>query len=175
MLDPRSETITEPADFDYLHKKQTGGAGQFGRVVGCAPVATPVHTCLLLCRSSDPAGARRGRRLEPLDPNAEEKTEFQNHLVGNAIPPEYVAAIEKGFDEAVAKGPLVGALIEGVRCAQRLGPPQQRTSVNTGACRMIVSDGKSHEVDSSEMAFKTASMMAFRQGERAHVGRRHPG
>lgn len=128
-----------------------------------------------LCRSSDPAGARRGRRLEPLDPNAEEKTEFQNHLVGNAIPPEYVAAIEKGFDEAVAKGPLVGAPIEGVRCAQRLGPPQQRTSVTTGACRMIVSDGKSHEVDSSEMAFKTASMMAFRQGERAHVGRRHPG
>ena len=49
------------------------------------------------------------RRLEPLDADADEKTEFENHLVGNAIPPEYVAAIEKGFEEAVLKGPLVGA------------------------------------------------------------------
>jgi elongation factor G len=55
------------------------------------------------------------RRLEPLDADADEKTEFENHLVGNAIPPEYVAAIEKGFEEAVLKGPLVGAPIEGVR------------------------------------------------------------
>ena len=55
------------------------------------------------------------RRLEPLESDAEEKTAFENHLVGNAIPPEYVAAIEKGFEEAVLKGPLVGAPIEGVR------------------------------------------------------------
>ena len=55
------------------------------------------------------------RRLEPMDVDSEAKTEFENHLVGNAIPPEYVAAIEKGFEEAVLKGPLVGAPIEGVR------------------------------------------------------------
>ena len=45
------------------------------------------------------------------------ETEFENHLVGNAIPPEFVAAIQKGFEDAVKKGPLVGAPIEGVRCA----------------------------------------------------------
>ena len=54
-------------------------------------------------------------RLEPLEPDSVDKTEFENHLVGNAIPPEYVAAIQKGFEEAVLKGPLVGAPIEGVR------------------------------------------------------------
>jgi elongation factor G len=111
------EAITQEADFDYLHKKQTGGSGQYGRVVG---------------------------RLEPLPPDHPEKSEFANHLVGNAIPPEFVAAIQKGFEEAVAEGPLVGAPIEGVR--------------------MVITDGKSHEVDSSEIAFRTASMMAFRQG-----------
>ena len=55
------------------------------------------------------------RRLEPLEPDSDDKTQFENHLVGNAIPPEYVAAIQKGFEEAVLKGPLVGAPIEGVR------------------------------------------------------------
>eukprot|EP01052_Picozoa_sp_SAG31_P003404 SAG31_NODE_130_length_23424_cov_45.648802_16_plen_734_part_00 len=111
------ETITQAADFDYLHKKQSGGSGQYGRVIG---------------------------RLEPLPPDSAVKTEFVNNLVGNAIPPEFVAAIQKGFEDSVAKGPLTGSPIEGVR--------------------MVVTDGKSHEVDSSEMAFRTASALAFQQG-----------
>ena len=87
-------------------------------------------------------------RYEPEEPD-DPKTAFSNRLVGNAIPPEYVAAIEKGFNDAVAKGPLVGSPIEGVR--------------------MIVEDGKAHEVDSSEIAFRTASIGAFRQGTYARV------
>eukprot|EP01051_Picozoa_sp_SAG22_P009784 SAG22_NODE_841_length_6894_cov_3.024135_2_plen_481_part_00 len=111
------ETITQDAEFDYLHKKQSGGSGQYGRVIG---------------------------RLEVLPPDSPVKHEFVNNLVGNAIPPEYVAAIQKGFEDSVNKGPLTGSPIEGVR--------------------MIVSDGKSHDVDSSEMAFRTASTLAFKQG-----------
>jgi len=69
------------------------------------------------------------RRLEPLDADAEEKTEFENHLVGNAIPPEYVAAIEKGFEEAVRKGPLVGAPIEGVRQVESMDDAKRWVAV----------------------------------------------
>ena len=66
------ETVGRKAEFNYLHKKQTGGSGQYGRVVGY---------------------------MEPLDPEEAEGKPylFENQLVGNSIPPEYVNAIENGF------------------------------------------------------------------------------
>ena len=69
--------------------------------------------------------------------------EFVNAIVGGAIPKNFIPAVEKGVQEAMARGPLAGCLVEKMR--------------------VTVYDGKFHEVDSSEMAFKIASRMAFRE------------
>ena len=80
------ETITQRADFDYTHKKQTGGSGQFGRVAGY---------------------------MEPLE---EGEYEFVDEIVGGAIPREYIPSCDKGFQASLQKGVLAGAPITGVRC-----------------------------------------------------------
>lgn len=79
------ETITQRGDFNYTHKKQTGGAGQFGRVAGF---------------------------IEPLE---EGDFEFVNQIVGGAIPTEFIPSCEKGFRSSLEKGPLVGCPVTGVR------------------------------------------------------------
>jgi elongation factor G len=79
------ETITLHAPFDYTHKKQTGGSGQYGRVAGY---------------------------LEPLD---EGEYEFVDEIVGGAIPREFIPSCDKGFQKSLAKGSLCGAAITGVR------------------------------------------------------------
>lgn len=71
-------------DFDYLHKKQSGGQGQYGRVAGW---------------------------IEPVD-DGEGEFVFENQLIGNAIPPNFVTAVEKGFREAVQDGPMLGHHVE---------------------------------------------------------------
>jgi len=108
------ETITQRADFDYLHKKQTGGSGQYGRVAGW---------------------------MEPL---AEGDFEFDNQVVGGAIPTQFIAACEKGFRECLAKGPKMEFPVTGIKIA--------------------INDGASHAVDSSDMAFQAAARGAFQQG-----------
>ncbi len=82
--------------------------------------------------------------LEPLPGDAVEPFEFVNDIVGGAIPKEFIPACEKGFREAIKKGSLIGFPVVGVRA--------------------VVNDGNSHAVDSSEQAFKTASLMGFREG-----------
>jgi elongation factor G len=109
------ETITQRAEFDYLHKKQSGGAGQYGRVTGY---------------------------VEPLPPGSKEKFEFENMIVGQAIPSGFIPAIEKGFKEAANSGSLIGHPVENLR--------------------IVLTDGASHAVDSSELAFKMAAIYAFR-------------
>lgn len=79
------ETITARADFDYTHKKQTGGSGQYGRVAGF---------------------------LEPLE---EGEYEFVDSIVGGVIPREYIPSCDKGFQKSLEKGVLCGAPITGVR------------------------------------------------------------
>jgi len=79
------ETITQRADFNYIHKKQTGGSGQFGRVGGF---------------------------LEPLE---EGEYEFVDDIVGGVIPREYISSCDKGFQKSMVKGTLTGAPITGVR------------------------------------------------------------
>jgi elongation factor G len=82
--------------------------------------------------------------LEPLPADAVEQYEFVDEIGGGAIPREFISACDKGFHEAIKKGSLIGFPVSGVRC--------------------VINDGASHAVDSSEQAFKTASLMAFREG-----------
>jgi elongation factor G len=110
------EAPTAVGPFDYKHKKQTGGSGQYGHVVG---------------------------RMEPLPDDAEDPYEFDDQVTGGRIPREYIPAVSKGFEEAMKKGPLAGYQIVG--------------------CRMVLEDGTYHTVDSSEMAFRTAAIEAFKQ------------
>jgi len=79
------ETITRRADFDYIHKKQTGGAGQFGRIAGY---------------------------MEPADGDA---FEFVNAVTGGAIPTQFIPACEKGFKACLGKGPKMRLPVTGVR------------------------------------------------------------
>jgi len=80
------ETITQHADFNYTHKKQTGGSGQFGRVAGF------------------------------IEPSEEGEYEFVDNIVGGVIPREFIGSCDKGFKKSMEKGPLCGAPITGVRC-----------------------------------------------------------
>ncbi|MBW2466104.1 MAG: elongation factor G [Deltaproteobacteria bacterium] len=79
------ETITQMAEFNYTHKKQTGGSGQFGRVAGF---------------------------IEPLDDG---EYEFIDQIVGGAIPREFISSCDKGFQKSLEKGSLAGAPITGVK------------------------------------------------------------
>ena len=79
------ETITQRADFDYTHKKQTGGSGQFGRVAGY---------------------------MEPLE---EGEYEFVDEIVGGVIPREFISSCDKGFQKSLLKGSLAQAPITGIR------------------------------------------------------------
>ncbi|MGO9828600.1 MAG: elongation factor G [Myxococcaceae bacterium] len=85
--------------------------------------------------------------LEPLPPDAVEREEFVDDITGGSIPREFIPAVEKGFREALKKGSLIGFPVTGVR--------------------YVINDGASHAVDSSEQAFKTAALMAFREGYEA--------
>jgi len=80
------ETISQRAEFNYIHKKQTGGSGQFGRVAGY---------------------------MEPLD---EGEYEFVDKIVGGVIPREFIGSCDKGFKKSLEKGSLCGAAITGIRC-----------------------------------------------------------
>jgi elongation factor G len=116
------ETVEARGDFEYTHKKQTGGRGQYAKIAGY---------------------------IEPLEEGDGEsgvssRNEFDNQILGNTIPPEYIAGIEKGFKEALLKGPFTGNPVVGTR--------------------MAVVDGGYHPVDSSEMAFRICTMNAFREG-----------
>ena len=84
------EAISKRADFEYLHKKQTGGSGQYAKVVGY---------------------------VEPLedDFDGDEPFEFVNECVGTNVPSEYIPSVEKGARDAIAKGNLIGFPVEGMR------------------------------------------------------------
>ena len=107
------ETISQRANFDYLHKKQTGGSGQYAKVAGY---------------------------FEPLE---EGEYEFVNKIRGGSIPTEFISACDKGFRSTLDKGGLIGFPVVGIRA--------------------VIEDGNSHAVDSSDMAFQTASRAALRQ------------
>ncbi|MBO2452295.1 elongation factor G [Actinomadura barringtoniae] len=113
------ETITRKVEkVEYTHKKQTGGSGQFGRVI---------------------------IDLEPLG-EGNDGYEFENKVTGGRIPREYIPSVDAGCQEAAEFGVLAGYPMVGVKVTLR--------------------DGAYHEVDSSEMAFKVAGSMAFKEAAR---------
>jgi elongation factor G len=108
------ETITKPVEVEGRFVRQTGGRGQYGHVKV---------------------------RAEPLARGA--GFEFENAVVGGTVPRDYVPAVQKGVEEALQNGPLLGFPIVDMKVA--------------------LYDGSYHEVDSSEMAFKIAASMAVRE------------
>jgi elongation factor G len=80
------ETISQRADYNYTHKKQTGGSGQYGRVAGY---------------------------IEPMTDGGD--FEFKNEVRGGAVPTEYIPSVEKGFRQMLAKGRLIGFPVIGMR------------------------------------------------------------
>lgn len=113
------ETISSKTPFEWLHKKQTGGSGQYAKVVGYMEPMTEEEV------------------KEHGKPN-----EFKNRCMGTNIPPEYYASCEKGMNDAMAEGALVGCEVEGVR--------------------VVLQDGASHAVDSSDLAFRICMANAIR-------------
>ena len=110
------ETLRKKSDVDAKYKKQSGGHGQYGHVK---------------------------MRFEPLG-DLEKTYEFEQEVVGGAVPKNYFPAVEKGIQESVLRGPLAAYPVVGVKA--------------------ILYDGSYHPVDSSEMAFKTAAIQAFKKG-----------
>ncbi len=110
------EAPTVTAEFNHKHKKQTGGSGQYGHVVG---------------------------KLEPLPEGTPEVYVFDNKVIGGRIPTEYIPSCDKGFQAARLNGPLAGYEVVRVK--------------------MVLEDGSSHSVDSSDIAFQIAARDAFKE------------
>jgi len=112
------ETIKKAVEkVDYTHKKQTGGSGQFARVI----IA-----------------------LEPLPADSEEEYMFEDKVTGGRVPREYIPSVDAGIQDAMKFGVLAGYPMVGVKAT--------------------LLDGAYHDVDSSEMAFKIAGSMVFKEG-----------
>ena len=110
------ETIRKKADVESKYKKQSGGHGQYGHVK----------------MTFEPSG------------NLEEAYEFDQVVVGGAVPKNFFPAVEKGIQESVLSGPLAAYPVVGVKA--------------------VLYDGSYHPVDSSELAFKMATRQAFKKG-----------
>lgn len=128
------ETIRRPADASYRHKKQSGGAGQFGEVfMRIEPwyegIAEPKD---LTVRARDTYNLDWGGKLV-----------FYNCIVGGAIDARFLPSILKGVMEKMQNGPLTGSYARDIRVS--------------------VYDGKMHPVDSNDISFKIAGLQAFRQ------------
>ena len=106
------ETISQRADFNYTHKKQTGGSGQYGRVAGF------------------------------IEPNESKGYVFADDIVGGSIPREFIPSCDKGFKKCLDKGELIGATVVDITCG--------------------ITDGSSHAVDSSDIAFQLAAIGGFK-------------
>lgn len=139
---PYRETITKPAQADYRHKKQSGGAGQFGEVY---IIIEPYYEGIgdpgtYKVNGKEITVTNRGTDVHELPWGG--KLVFVNSIVGGAIDAKFLPAILKGVMEKMEEGPLTGSYARDIR--------------------IIVYDGKMHPVDSNEISFKIAGMQAFR-------------
>jgi elongation factor G len=114
------ESATKPVAFDFTHKKQTGGSGQYAHIVGQMSPMTEEDLA-----------------------EADGELLFVDNVVGGRIPKNFIPAIEKGFRNMLAKGPVAGFPVVSIR--------------------IDLNDGKHHEVDSSDMAFMVCAQNCFRE------------
>ena len=143
---PYRETITKVAQADYRHKKQSGGAGQFGEV---HIVIEPYYEGM-----PEPSKYKvNGKDLTMNIKNKEEydlewggKLQYYSSIVGGAIDARFMPAILKGIMEKMDEGPLTGSYARDIR--------------------VVVYDGKMHPVDSNEISFKLAARNAFKEAFR---------
>ena len=146
---PYRETITKVAAADYRHKKQSGGAGQFGEV----------HLVIEPYYEGMPEPSKYKVNGRDLLVNVKSKEEYQlpwggmlqfySAIVGGAIDARFMPAILKGVMEKMEEGPLTGSYARDIR--------------------VVVYDGKMHPVDSNEISFKLAGRNAFKEAFR-HAG-----
>ena len=114
------ETLRRTVEkYDYTHKKQTGGSGQFAKIQ---------------------------IKLEPMEVDSEKTYEFVNAVTGGRVPREYIPSVDAGIQDAMAVGTLAGYPVVGVKAT--------------------LLDGAYHDVDSSEMAFKIAGSIAYKEAAR---------
>ncbi|AZZ50726.1 MULTISPECIES: elongation factor G [Rathayibacter] len=114
------ETIRRTVEkYDYTHKKQTGGSGQFAKVQ---------------------------ISIEPMEVEADKTYEFVNGVTGGRVPREYIPSVDAGIRDAMLVGVLAGYPMVGIKAT--------------------LTDGAAHDVDSSEMAFKIAGSIAFKEASR---------
>ena len=111
------ETIKNPVKNEYKYAKQSGGKGQYGHVY---------------------------LDIKPLPADSEDNFKFHNEIKGGSVPKEYIPAVQKGCEEAMAGGILAGYPMVNIE--------------------VTLYDGSYHDVDSSEMAFKLAASMGFKEG-----------
>ncbi|NVJ52264.1 MAG: elongation factor G [Campylobacteraceae bacterium] len=114
------ETIKNPVKNEYKYAKQSGGKGQYGHVF---------------------------LEINPLPSDSEDNFKFNNNIKGGVVPKEYIPAVQKGCEEAMAGGILAGYPMVNIE--------------------VTLYDGSYHDVDSSEMAFKLAASMGFKEGCRS--------
>ena len=114
------ETLKRAVEkYDYTHKKQTGGSGQFAKVQ---------------------------IKLEPMEVEGDKTYEFVNSVTGGRVPREYIPSVDAGIRDAMLVGTLAGYPVVGVKAT--------------------LLDGAYHDVDSSEMAFKIAGSIAYKEASR---------
>ena len=138
---PYRETITKAARADYRHKKQSGGAGQFGEVhLIVEPLVEGVPAKdVYKFNGQEFRISARDVQVYPLEWGG--KLELVNSIVGGAIDARFIPAILKGVMDRIEQGPLTGSYARDVR--------------------VIVYDGKMHPVDSNEISFRLAGRNAF--------------
>ena len=143
---PYRETITKAARADYRHKKQSGGAGQFGEV---HLIVEPYYEGMPapeVYRFGGQEFRINAKSTETVDLEWGGKLVFVNSVVGGAIDTRFMPAILKGVMQRMEQGPLTGCYARDVR--------------------VIVYDGKMHPVDSNELSFMLAGRQAFAQAFR---------